>query len=95
MGQSILVTVKSLEVFAARCGEHAARMGDVAASPPAVIAPGQLTAGAVQSGHATVAASGAAMGARIGSLSQAAHVTAALYEITEGCNENLVGLQWV
>jgi hypothetical protein len=36
------------------------------------------------------------MGARIGSISQAAQVTAALYEITEQSNtENLVGLQWV
>jgi hypothetical protein len=38
----------------------------------------------------------AAMGARIGSISQAAQVTAARYEITEHSNtEKLVGLRWV
>jgi hypothetical protein len=36
------------------------------------------------------------MGARIGSISRAAQVTAARYEITEQSNtEKLVGLRWV
>jgi hypothetical protein len=96
MGQSILVTAEGLQVFAARSGKHATLVGGVAAAPPRVSAPGQLTAGAVQAAHAAVAATGAAMGARIGSLSQAAQVTAARYEITEQSNtEKLVGLRWV
>src|ERR1700722_1035868 len=72
MGQSIRVTGESLHVFAARCGKHATLVGGVAAAPPPVSAPGQLTAGAVAAAHAAVAATGAAMGARIGSISRAA-----------------------
>jgi hypothetical protein len=96
MGQSILVTVESLHVFAARCGTHATLVGGVATAPPPVSAPGQLTAGAVAAAHAAVAATGAAMGARIGSISRAAQVTAARYEIAEQSNtQKLVGLRWV
>ncbi len=96
MGQSILVTVEGLHVFAALCGKHATLVGGVAASPPTISAPGQLTAGAVAAAHAAVAATGAAMGGRIGSISRAAQVTAARYEIAEQSNtEKLVGLRWV
>lgn len=71
MGQSILVTVEGLHVFAALCGKHATLVGGVAAT-------------------------GAAMGGRIGSISRAAQVTAARYEIAEQSNtEKLVGLRWV